>query len=82
MVARLIDDDLDREELAQDIFIKIFEKIEGFRFQSKLSTWVATIAYRQAINFLKKSKRYSDADSLDDLTIEIGEEDNRFEYED
>ena len=56
MVGRLIDRAEDREELCQDVFMKVYEKIAEFNFQSKLSTWVATIAYRQAINHLRKKK--------------------------
>jgi RNA polymerase sigma-70 factor (ECF subfamily) len=56
MVARLVDDKSDREELCQDIFLKAYEKLSEFNFQSKLSTWVATIAYRYGVNHLRKRK--------------------------
>lgn len=56
MVTRLVDDKSDREELCQDIFLKAYEKLSEFNFQSKLSTWIATIAYRQGVNHLRKRK--------------------------
>jgi RNA polymerase sigma factor (sigma-70 family) len=56
MVGRLIDSSEDREELCQDVFLKVYEKLNEFTFQSKLSTWIATIAYRHAINHLRKRK--------------------------
>jgi len=56
MVGRLVDRDEDREELCQDVFLKVYEKISEFNFQSKLSTWIATIAYRMGINHLRKKK--------------------------
>ena len=56
MVARLVDDKSDREELCQDIFLKAYEKLGEFNFQSKLSTWIATIAYRHGVNHLRKRK--------------------------
>lgn len=56
MVGRLIKQNEDREELCQDVFLKVFEKISEFNFQSKLSTWIATVAYRHAINHLRKQK--------------------------
>ena len=56
MVGRLIDRDEDREELCQDVFLKVYEKIGEFNFQSKLSTWIATIAYRHGLNYLRKKK--------------------------
>ena len=54
MVGRLVKRDEDREELCQDVFLKVFEKIQEFNFQSRLSTWIATIAYRLAVNHLRK----------------------------
>jgi RNA polymerase sigma-70 factor (ECF subfamily) len=56
MIARLVDSQEDREELCQDVFLKVYEKLNEFTFQSKLSTWVATIAYRHGINHLRKKK--------------------------
>ncbi|MDN5200632.1 sigma-70 family RNA polymerase sigma factor [Fulvivirgaceae bacterium BMA10] len=56
MVSRLVDNPEDREELCQDVFLKVYQKLSGFNFQSKLSTWIATIAYRHSVNYLKKKK--------------------------
>jgi len=56
MVSRLVDRNEDREELCQDVFLRVYEKIAEFNFQSRLSTWIATIAYRMGINHLRKKK--------------------------
>lgn len=56
MVGRVVKSEEDREELCQDVFLKVHEKLSDFTFQSKLSTWIATIAYRQALNHLRKQK--------------------------
>ena len=56
MVGRLVKVDQDREEICQDVFLKVYDKLPEFGFQSKLSTWIATIAYRQAINHVRKQK--------------------------
>jgi RNA polymerase sigma factor (sigma-70 family) len=56
MIARLVDQQEDREELCQDVFLRVYEKLGEFTFQSKLSTWIATIAYRHGINHLRKKK--------------------------
>ena len=58
MVGRLVKSEEDREELCQDVFLKVYEKLGEFSFQSKLSTWIATIAYRYAINHLRKQKMF------------------------
>jgi RNA polymerase sigma factor (sigma-70 family) len=56
MVGRVVKSESDKEELCQDVFLKVYDKIKEFNFQSKLSTWIATIAYRHAINHARKSK--------------------------
>jgi len=56
MIGRVVKQAEDREELCQDVFMKVFDKLPEFNFQSRLSTWIATIAYRQAINHLRKHK--------------------------
>ena len=72
MVARVVSVDMDREELCQDVFIKVIDKLSTFHFDSKLSTWIATIAYRMAVNFAKKKK--IDQVDLDEVSFKIGEE--------
>jgi RNA polymerase sigma-70 factor (ECF subfamily) len=56
MIGRIVKSDVEREELCQDVFLKVYEKLGEFSFQSRLSTWIATIAYRHAINHLRKNK--------------------------
>lgn len=72
MVARAVSNDMDREELCQDVFVKVIDKLNTFHFDSKLSTWIATIAYRMAVNFAKKRKM--DQVGLDELEFRIGDE--------
>jgi RNA polymerase sigma factor (sigma-70 family) len=56
MVGKLVTNREELEEICQDVFLKIYQKLGEFNFQSKLSTWIATIAYRHAINSLRKQK--------------------------
>lgn len=56
MVGRLIKNREEHEEICQDVFLKVYEKLGEFTFQSKLSTWIATIAYRHGINYLRKHR--------------------------
>ena len=66
MVGRLIKVEEDHEELCQDVFLKVYDKLSTFNFESRLSTWIATIAYRMSINYLQK-KRIEIAKELDEL---------------
>lgn len=81
-VARLIDHDQDREELCQDVFIKVFQNLGNFKFDSKLSTWIVTIAYRLSINFLKKQKKRKSEQDLDKVAFELGTADSSVEDRD
>lgn len=44
------------EDLCQDVFLKVHQKLASFKFQSKLSTWIATIAHNLALNHVKRNK--------------------------
>lgn len=77
MVGRLVKETEDREELCQDVFMRVFEKLRDFSFQSKLSTWIATIAYRTAINHLRKNKvRFVDIDEQERHTSKLATDDD------
>ena len=54
MAGRLIQNKEDTQDVCQEVFIKVYKHLPGFKFQSKLSTWIAKIAYGTAINHLKK----------------------------
>ncbi len=56
VVFRMVANEADREELCQEVFVKIYQHLKNFNFQSKLSTWIARIAYNTCINYLKKKK--------------------------
>jgi len=56
VIFRLVENAADREDLCQDIFVKVYENLPGFHFDSKLSTWIARIAYNCALNYRKKKK--------------------------
>jgi RNA polymerase sigma factor (sigma-70 family) len=57
VVNRLITEKEDKEDVCQEVFIKVHKSLPRFEFQSKLSTWIARIAYLTAINHLKKYKK-------------------------
>src|SRR6478752_4885698 len=77
MVGRLVDRAEDREEVCQDVFMKVYEKLGEFNFQSQLSTWIGTIAYRHAVNHLRKKKiLVSDIPDEESFTSHFVAEDN------
>ena len=64
IVFRMVSDNTDREEICQEVFIKVFQNLEAFNFNAKLSTWIAKIAHNHCINFLRKHK----LNLLDDMS--------------
>jgi RNA polymerase sigma-70 factor, ECF subfamily len=54
----------DAQEVAQDVFIKIYHNLNGFQFRSAFKTWVYRITVNTAINHYRKSVRES-KDRLD-----------------
>lgn len=48
----------DAQEVMQDVFLKVHEQLEHFRFDASLKTWICRIAMNHAINYHKKHIRY------------------------
>ena len=57
----------DTNDMLQDVWSKAYRSIGGFRGQSKLSTWLHTIATNTTINFLKRrgNRRTLSLDDVD-----------------
>lgn len=56
IVFKLIPDLEDRKDISQDVYLKAYRNLSGFKFQSKLSTWIGQIAYNTCFDFLAKKK--------------------------
>lgn len=81
IVYKMISNVEDRKDIAQDIYLKAFQKLDTFKFQSKLSTWIAQIAYNTCYNFLEKRKLVlidNDSEKSDDEALELLNKHNNF----
>nr|WP_294949878.1 sigma-70 family RNA polymerase sigma factor [uncultured Mucilaginibacter sp.] len=65
MAYKMISSPGDRKDIAQDVYLKAFKNLPGFKFQSRLSTWIGQIAYNTCLHYLEK-KRLVLFDSLGD----------------
>jgi RNA polymerase sigma factor (sigma-70 family) len=77
IVFKMVSTAEDRKDLAQDIYLKTFQNLGGFKFQSKLSTWIARIAYNTCLSWLEKKKplltgNFHEEDKWNHLSTENG----------
>lgn len=55
-VLNVLQNESDAEDVTQDVFIQVFESIEGFKEESKFSTWLYRIAVSKSIDHLRRKK--------------------------
>jgi len=56
IVYRMIPHPPDRADIAQDIYLKAYKNLSGFRFQSKLSTWIGQISFNTCMHYRDKKR--------------------------
>jgi len=68
IVGRIVRRTEDVEDTSQEVFIKVFRKMKHFRGDSRLSTWIAKIAYNTSISHirreLKNERSYDESPGL------------------
>lgn len=66
------------EEIAQDTFVKAYQKIDSYEGKSKFSTWLYSITYNACVSELRK--RRIEFKSLDDRQISDDDEQKMHDY--
>lgn len=69
MLKRMLKNDFEAEEVLMDCFLKVYNNLNTFKFESKFSTWFYRIVYNSALTKLSSAKRKieNEMDSVDDL---------------
>lgn len=68
LVYRMLGSRAEAEDVAQEVFVSVFKTVDGFRGESKFSTWLLRIAANHCKNRLKYlSRRPTSGSGLDDL---------------
>ncbi len=58
-IQKMVIDHDDADDIVQDVFVKIWKNLEGFKRDSQLYTWIYRIATNESLNHLaKKRKRF------------------------
>jgi len=61
------------EDVLQQVYIKIFKGLGGFRGDAQLSTWIYRIARNQALDFVQKKRL--DTTPIDDVALAVPDAD-------
>jgi RNA polymerase sigma factor (sigma-70 family) len=56
-IRRMLLNHEDTNDVLQETFVRVFKGIDNFRGESKLGTWMHSIAYREALGHIEKTKR-------------------------
>jgi len=64
-IRRMVLSHEDADDLTQQVFIKAWKGLDGFRGDSKLSTWLYRIAHNECISHLRSAKRIMNVDVAD-----------------
>lgn len=64
----------DAEDLTQEIFLKVFENISSFRYESSFATWLYRIAVNTCMNFQRDKKPAESLGVTDDLGSSVSPE--------
>lgn len=71
-IRRMVIDHDDADDLVQDVFIKVWKNLAGFRNDSQLYTWMYRIASNECITFLNKKKQRNDI-SIEDEAYNLAD---------
>jgi RNA polymerase sigma-70 factor (ECF subfamily) len=57
LAMRILDNRSEAEDIAQDIFVKVFQSLHDFRGASRFSTWLYRIAVNHCLNHIRRRTR-------------------------
>ena len=69
---RMLSNEMDAAEAAQDVFLKAYRGIGGFQEKSKFSTWIYRIAYNHCISVIRRKVKMIDL--VDEVPEDSGSE--------
>ena len=69
----ILQNEEDAEDIAQEVFIQVFESIHTFKEESKLSTWIYRITVSKSLDHIRKKKAKKRLSFLKSLFKEDGQ---------
>lgn len=68
VILRMVNDMEDANDLAQEVFIKVYKNLDKYQLEYKFSTWLIRITTNHVIDYRRKKKQ--DTISMDDMVYE------------
>ena len=59
------------DDLYQEVVVNVWRGMDGYRGESKLSTWLYRISINTCITYVRRNNRHTDATPLDGLPFDI-----------
>lgn len=73
LACSILKDTQTAEDVLQDVFMKVYSKIDTFQFKSSFTTWLYRIVVNMSYNALKRMKHHEEIDTM----ITLGSEDKK-----
>lgn len=58
LATKLINTQSDAQDLAQEVFIKVFKELHKFEYRSSFSTWIYKVTYNTCMDYNRKNKKW------------------------
>lgn len=56
-IKKMVLEHADADDIAQAVWIKVWNKLDGFKQESAFSTWLFRVTYNETLNFIAQKKR-------------------------
>lgn len=74
IATRMLGDRVEAEDLAQDVFVKVYHGLQGFQGESLFSTWLYRITANSCLNHRKRRRRETQiSDGADDPELTLSD---------
>ena len=77
LVVRMVPNKMDAEDIIQDGFLKVFQKLDSFKGDATLGAWIKRIMINTALNHIRKNSKmeFSDLETIPELSGALANED-------
>jgi RNA polymerase sigma-70 factor (ECF subfamily) len=66
-IKKMVLEQADADDIAQAVWIKVWNKLDGFKQESAFSTWLFRVAYNETLNFIAQKKRLKGHNTQNEL---------------